>query len=294
MSIKKRLEDYIAEAENSAGTGKKIGFDSLTSEEVNELLELADENGVIEMNGTRIKLVKPGEQLPEEVMKELLDSLDEDQLSDLRQPSLIELLSSKKAHENVDKLLAFLEQNNMDFVELLSAIVHISISGLSKDTIGFGGIENASDYFNYIDEMQIEMRTTQTLLPTNHPFNPEDLVNASLLSALDTLTVSKDLTQHMIRMHRMASLLDEEKTKELASKKYESVVEMQRLAEKAEESEVVHDKIVEIFKTKTGLTPDEILEKLEDGTSVGDILGAVKERLKDTAQDMEIDNKKVC
>ena len=293
MSIKKRLEDYIAEAENSIGTGKKIGFDSLTSEEVNELLELADENGVIEMNGARIKLVKPGEQLPEEV-KELLDSLDEEQLSDLRQPSLIELLSSKKARENVDKLLAFLEQNNMDFVELLSAIVNISISGLSEDTIGFGGIENASDYFNYIDEMQIEMRTTQTLLPTNHPFNPEDLVNASLLSALDTLTASKDLTQHMIRMHRMASLLDEEKTKELASKKYESVVEMQRLAEEAEETEAVHDKIVEIFKTKTGLTPDEILEKLEGGTSLGDILGAVKERLKDTAQDMEIDNKKVC
>lgn len=293
MSIKKRLEDYIAEAENSAGTGKKIGFDSLTSEEVNELLELADENGVIEMNGARIKLVKPGEQLPEEV-KELLDSLDEEQLSNLRQPSLIELLSSKKAHENVDKLLAFLEQNNMDFVELLSAIVNISISGLSEDTIGLGGIENTNDYFNYIDEMQIEMRTTQTLLPTNHPFNPEDLVNASLLSALDTLTASKHLTQYMIRMHRMASLLDEERTKELASKKFESVVEMQRLAEEAEETEAVHDKIVEIFKTKTGLTPDEILEKLEGGTSLGDILGAVKERLKDTVQDMEIDNKKVC
>lgn len=291
MSIKKRLEDYIAEAENSIGTGKKIGFDSLTSEEVNELLELADENGVIEMDGVKIQIVKPGEALPEEVVEDLVNSLDEDKLKEiLRGPSLTQMLSHERAHENTDKLIDFLTDNDMNFVDLLIATINLGISGYSDDSVGIGGIQDTNDYFEYISEIKTEMLATQATLPTNPIINVEDLMNASLLSALDCLTASKEIVDHMIHAHRLASLAEKERVKELTASKYEAVKEVIEISERAEQSDEIKQQIIKEFESQTGMNAEEVMEQIRNGVPTSKI----SEKIKSKSADMKVDSQEVC
>lgn len=295
---KENLMKLVEEARKS-NSNVNVGVGEATKEEMEELMALADENGEIEIDGATVKVVK-ADQIPDDIlerMKEELGSVTPGKLAQMMKLSFVsQVLTSDETRENTQKIYDFLNENDIAFDMFLAAATNIALAGFSEKTIGTSGIETDGHYLEYIQNVQTEMKVTQTYLATNPVIHSDDFVPIGLMLALTNVVCDEDVIQEMLLEHRLALFAHHEKVEELAHQKYKLVERVQSLGQSAQKSKEVNNKIEDLVKEKTGKTVDEISSMLGENRSeseVFDFLNRLKEENEQT-KDMATDTKIVC
>lgn len=297
-NAKQNLINMVKQAKEQ-GKRVNVGIGEASVEEMEELLALTDENGEIEIDGATVKIVK-GDSIPEEILKEIKEDLSSTHPGEFAQMMkmafISNILTCEKTQSDTEKIYQFLRENDIAFDALLAATTNLALAGFSDKTIGTAGIETDGHYLEYIQDVQTEMKITQSLLATNPVINSTDFVPIGLLLALTSIICDEDVIQELLFDHRFASFAHKERLDELTKQKFKLVGEAQELGQSAKASKEVDDKIKDLVKEKTGKSIEEIISMLGAEASESDVsefLDQLKEQSQQ-AQNMETDTKAVC